>query len=48
VKLVDQMIQASGDLAYEVGKERGTATMAGQEVALDHRVTNVYRREGGR
>ena len=48
VKLVDQIIHTSGDLAYEVGTERGTATMAGQEVALDHRVTNIYRREGGR
>src|ERR1700694_1965392 len=47
VKLVDQIIQVSGDMAYERGGERGKATMAGQEVTLDHRVTNVYRREGG-
>lgn len=47
VKLEDQIIQVSGDLAYELGVERGQATFAGQQVALDHRVTNVYRREAG-
>jgi hypothetical protein len=47
VRLTDQKIQVSGDLAYELGVERGTITMAGQEVTLDHRVTNVYRREAG-
>jgi len=45
VKLEDQLIQVSGDLAYELGAERGQATFAGQQVTLDHRVTNVYRRE---
>ena len=47
VRLTDQRIQVSGDLAYELGVERGTITMAGQEVTLDHRVTNVYQREAG-
>ena len=47
VKLEDQILQATGDLAYELGVERGQATMAGQQVTLDHRVTNVYRRETG-
>ena len=27
--------------------ERGQATMAGQTLTFDHRVTNVYRREAG-
>jgi ketosteroid isomerase-like protein len=47
VKLEDQIIQATGDLAYELGVERGQATLAGQQVTLDHRVTNIYRRETG-
>lgn len=47
VKLEDQIIQATDDLAYELGVERGQATFAGQQVTLDHRVTNVYRREAG-
>ena len=44
VELVDQAIQASGDMAYEVGSERGHAKLAGEDVKIDHRVTNVYRR----
>ena len=48
VKLEDQILHVIGDLAYELGVERGQATFAGQQVTLDHRVTNVYRREAGR
>ncbi len=47
VKLDDQTIQVTGDLAYELGTERGKVTMAGAEVAIEHRVTNVYRRDSG-
>ena len=47
VKLEDQFIQVNGELAYELGVERGKATLAGQHVTLDYRVTNVYRQEGG-
>jgi ketosteroid isomerase-like protein len=47
VKLDDQIIQVTGDLAYELGVERGQATLAGQQVTLDQRVTNIYRREAG-
>jgi ketosteroid isomerase-like protein len=47
VWLEDQLLRTGGDLAYEVGTERGQATMAGQSLTLDHRVTNVYRREAG-
>ena len=47
VKLDDQFIQVNGDLAYELGVERGEATLAGQHVPFNHRVTNIYRREGG-
>lgn len=46
-RLDDQVITVVGDLAYELGCERGPATFAGQQVSLDHRVTNIYRREAG-
>ena len=47
VKLDDQIIQVSGDFAYEIGVEHGQATFAGYQVALDYRVTNIYHREAG-
>jgi ketosteroid isomerase-like protein len=47
VELDDQIIQVTGDLAYELGVERGQAKLAGQQVALDQRVTNIYCREAG-
>lgn len=47
VNLNDQLIQVSGDMAYEVGTEQGQFTMAGEQVAINHRVTNIYRREAG-
>jgi ketosteroid isomerase-like protein len=47
VAIKDPLITVAGDLAYETGTEQGTATMAGQAVTFGHRVTNVYRQEGG-
>jgi ketosteroid isomerase-like protein len=47
VKLSDQLIQVAGDLAYELGVEHARFTLAGQPVAGDCRVTNIYRRESG-
>ena len=47
IKLNDQYIQVAGDMAYELGIERGQVTMAGQSVSFDDRVTNIYRRESG-
>jgi ketosteroid isomerase-like protein len=47
VKLNGQLIQVSGDMAYEVGIEQGQAKLGGEEVSIEHRVTNVYRREAG-
>jgi ketosteroid isomerase-like protein len=43
----DQIIQVAGDVAYELGIERGKVKLAGQEVPIDNRVTNIYRREEG-
>src|SRR5919108_4536283 len=45
VRLDDQLLRTGGDLAHEVGTERGQATMAGQTLTFEHRVTNGYRRE---
>jgi ketosteroid isomerase-like protein len=47
VELTDRVIQTGDDLAYETGIERGRGKVAGQQIDLEHRVTNVYRREGG-
>ena len=47
VALTDQLIQVVGDMAYELGLEEGDVTLGGHPVAIDHRVTNIYRREDG-
>ncbi len=47
VQLSDQLIQVIGDAAYELGVETGGFTLAGQQVTIDLRVTNIYRRESG-
>lgn len=45
ITLDGQLIQVSGDLAYEVGNEKGEFTLGGEKMSVDLRVTNVYRRE---
>jgi ketosteroid isomerase-like protein len=47
VELRDQSIQVLGDVAYEVGIEYGQAKLAGEQIRIEHRVTNIYRREAG-
>jgi ketosteroid isomerase-like protein len=47
VEIKDQVIKVAGDMAYEVGIEHGQATLAGEKVGIEHRVTNIYQREGG-
>lgn len=47
VEITDQMIQASGDMAYELGVERGRTKFGGEEIRIEQRVTNIYRREAG-
>ena len=47
IKLTDQIIHGAGDMAYELGTEKGKLKLAGLQVAFEHRVTNVYRREAG-
>jgi ketosteroid isomerase-like protein len=46
-EIVDQTIQVVGDVAWEVGVERGKATLAGEQIVIEQRVTNIYRREVG-
>ena len=47
VTLSDQFIQVVGDAAYELGVEHARFTLAGQAIAGEARVTNIYRRETG-
>ena len=47
ITLDDQIIQVIGDLAYELGVERGGLKLVGQQAAINGRVTNIYRREAG-
>ena len=47
VTLGDRLIRVVGDVAYELGTEHVDATLAGQTVRTEVRVTNIYRREGG-
>ena len=47
VGLKDQLIQVAGDMAYEIGVEHGQFRLAGQQVTIEHRVTNIYLRESG-
>jgi ketosteroid isomerase-like protein len=47
VELKDQRVQVSGNMAYEVGVEHGQFKLAGQQVNIESRVTNIYQRETG-
>ncbi len=47
VVLKEQIIRVSGDMAYELGVEQGSVTLAGERADFDHRVTTIYRRDAG-
>jgi ketosteroid isomerase-like protein len=47
IELKDQLIHELGDAAYEVGIEKAQFKLAGQEVKSEHRVTNIYKKDGG-
>ena len=47
IALKDQFIRVDGDVAHELGVEQGECKLGGHPVAIKHRVTNIYRREGG-
>ena len=47
VQLDERLIRVAGDFAYEVGIEKGVASVAGNEFSMSCRVTNIYRKEAG-
>ena len=47
VELNDQLIRVVGDMAFEVGVESGGFTMAGNQINIDQRVTNIYQLKSG-
>ena len=47
VELVDQLIRAAEEFAYELGVELAQFSLAGEQLSLSARVTNIYRREAG-
>jgi ketosteroid isomerase-like protein len=47
VELKDQLVQVAGEIAYETGTEQGRLTLAGHQATIEHRVTNIYRRQAG-
>ena len=47
VHLDDQLIHVLGDVAYELGIERGQFSVSGEPVKYEVRITNIYRRESG-
>lgn len=47
IDIEDQIIHVDGDIAYELGVEKGHASLAGHRVDFNHRVTNVYRKHNG-
>lgn len=46
ITLRGQRIRLGGSMAFETGVEKGQIMIAGTNVSFEHRVTNVYRREG--
>jgi ketosteroid isomerase-like protein len=47
VGLEEQLIRVKGDLAYELGVERGRIKLAELVAKIEQRVTNIYERQGG-
>jgi len=47
IELAEQLIQVVGDVAYELGVERGQFEFGGEDVTFAIRVTNIYRRQNG-
>ncbi|RTZ45837.1 DUF4440 domain-containing protein [Candidimonas sp. SYP-B2681] len=47
IELKDQFIRLAGDVACEAGIEHGHLKLAGQQITIEHRVTNIYQREAG-
>ena len=48
VKLNNQIINISGNVAYELGIEQGKFKLAGKQISIKHRVTNIYQKKAGK
>jgi ketosteroid isomerase-like protein len=48
IELKDQLIRIVGDVAYELGIESGQINIAGHQVNIEQRVTNIYQQKGGK
>ncbi len=48
VELKDQLIRVVGDVAYEIGTETGGFKLAGNDVKIDQRCTNIYQLKDGK
>ena len=47
IRLEEQIIRVKGELAYELGVERGGLKLGGIQATVDSRVTNIYRKDWG-
>ena len=47
LELKDQLIRVVGDVAYEIGTETGEFKLAGNQVIIGQRVTNIYQLKDG-
>jgi ketosteroid isomerase-like protein len=47
VELKDQLIRIVGNVAYELGIESGQVKIAGHQIDIEHRVTNIYQLKDG-
>ncbi|MEM8573879.1 MAG: nuclear transport factor 2 family protein [Pseudomonadota bacterium] len=47
VEITKRTIYVSGDVAYEIGLERGTLSPGGETIKAEHRVTNIFERSNG-
>lgn len=48
VELRDQLLRVGGEIAYEIGTEHVTVTLAEEKVESEVRVTNIYRHTAGK
>ena len=44
VEITEQYIVTDGNFAYEIGLELGKFSPGGEEIEVEHRATNIYRR----
>jgi ketosteroid isomerase-like protein len=47
IELRDQLICFHEDMAFEFGVEHGQVKLAGLQITIEHRVTNIYKPETG-